>query len=180
MKKILQKDDPILRKPSREVLKEEIKGPYIQGVIADMQTAMHKEDDSAAIAAPQIGELVRIFIISRAILPDKEDGEREDLVFINPTIIKHSRTKSVVEEGCLSVRWLYGDVERFDKVRIEALDETGTRVVYGASGIVAQAFQHEIDHLNGILFIDKAENIRDIPPEEKSKPKVESNTLTHD
>src|SRR5690606_13480032 len=115
--------------------------------------AMHNEDDSAAIAAPQIGALLRIFIISRSILPEKEDGAVNDLVFINPKILKHSRTKSALEEGCLSVRWLYGEVERFDKVTVEALDETGRRVVYGASGIIAQAFQHEIDHLDGILFI---------------------------
>lgn len=170
MKPILQKEDPRLREVSREVKPDEIQGVAIQKVIANMKEAMHNENDSAAIAAPQIGELVRIFILSHSILPKKDGGESKDLVFINPKIIKHSRTKQYVEEGCLSVRWLYGDVERFDKVTVEALDENGKKVVYGGSGIVAQAFQHEIDHLNGVLFIDRAINIRDVPPEsEESK-----------
>jgi peptide deformylase len=167
MRKILQKDNPILREKSRDVLPEEIHSPYIQGVINDMKKTMHREDDSAAIAAPQIGELLRIFIISSAILATKENEEPHDLVFINPRIIKHSRSKSLVEEGCLSVRWFYGDVERFDKVTVQALNETGKKIVYGASGIVAQAFQHEIDHLNGVLFIDSAINVRDLPPQEE-------------
>lgn len=166
MRKILQKDNPKLRELSREVSPEEISTPYVQDVISDMKEAMHNEDDSAAIAAPQIGELLRIFVISRSVLPKKGEEEKRDLVFINPKIIKRSQSKSVIEEGCLSVRWLYGDVDRHEKVTIEALDERGVRVVYGASGIVAQAFQHEIDHLDGILFTDKATNIRDIPPED--------------
>lgn len=167
MRKILQKDNPLLREKSRAVPPEEIRAPHIQEIIGGMKEAMHKENDSAAIAAPQIGELLRIFIISRSILKRKDDEESRDLVFINPRIVKHSHSKSVVEEGCLSVRWLYGDVERFDKVTIEAYDENGGVIVYGASGIIAQAFQHEIDHLNGVLFIDSATNIRDVPPDEE-------------
>ena len=175
MKKILQKNDPLLREISREVLPEEISSHYIQGVIRDMKTAMHKEDDSAAIAAPQIGELVRIFIISKAILTDeKDDPDVDDLVFINPRIIRASKKKKLLEEGCLSVRWIYGEVWRHEKVTVEALNEKGERVMYGAGGIVAQAFQHEIDHLDGILFIDKAQNKRDVPPEEAEKDKEHS------
>lgn len=167
MKKILQKEDPLLRKRSREVSLEEIDSDYIQGVIKDMKAAMHNEDDAAAIAAPQIGELVRIFIISKTILADSpEDLDVNDLVFINPRIIRASKKKKLLEEGCLSVRWIYGDVWRHEKVTVEALNEKGEKVTYGAGGIIAQAFQHEIDHLDGILFIDKAQNQRDVPPEE--------------
>jgi peptide deformylase len=166
MRKILQKDNPKLREQSREVLPEEINSPYIEAVILDMKEAMHNENDSAAIAAPQIGELVRIFIISRSVLHNKNEEDKRDLVFINPKIIKHSQSKTSIEEGCLSVRWLYGDVNRYDKVTVEAFDERGIKVVYGASGIVAQAFQHEIDHLDGVLFTDNATNIRNIPPED--------------
>lgn len=165
MKKILQRDHPSLREHSREVSPDEIHSEYIQGVIQDMKASMHNEDDAAAIAAPQIGENVRIFIISKMVL--SEDGVgADDLVFINPKIVKVSKKKRLLEEGCLSVRWIYGDVWRHEKVTVEALNEKGQRVVYGASGIVAQAFQHEIDHLDGILFIDKALNQRDVPPEE--------------
>ena len=72
-----------------------------------------------------------------------------------------------MSEGCLSVRWLYGDVDRSIKATIKAYDEEGKKFVRGGSGIVAQIFQHETDHLNGILFIDSAENIEDAPPEEE-------------
>lgn len=170
MKKILQKDEPLLRKKSEEVNPADIQSERIQKIIRDMKEAMRGEPDSAAIAAPQIGELVRIFVVSKTILPKKEGVERDDLVFINPRITKRSKKKHTIEEGCLSVRWLYGDVERFEKVTVEAYNERGERVVYGASGLIAQAFQHEIDHLDGILFIDKAKNLRDLPPK-KDEPK---------
>jgi len=170
MKKILQKDEPLLRKKSKEVDPAEIQSERIQKIIRDMKEAMHSEPDSAAIAAPQIGELVRIFVVSKTILPKKEGVERDDLVFINPRITKRSKKKHTIEEGCLSVRWLYGDVERFEKVTVEAYNERGERIVYGASGLIAQAFQHEIDHLDGVLFIDRAKNLRDLPPK-KDEPK---------
>jgi peptide deformylase len=89
-------------------------------------------------------------------------------VFINPEILKASKKKSKMEEGCLSVRWLYGNVDRHEKITISAYDEKGEKKTFGAGGLLAQIFQHEIDHLEGILFIDKAENLRDLPPEEVS------------
>lgn len=69
-------------------------------------------------------------------------------------------------EGCLSVRWLYGEVERAKQVMIESLDETGTKHVRGASGLMSQIFQHEIDHLDGILFDSKAKDLKDLPPDD--------------
>ena len=69
-----------------------------------------------------------------------------------------------MEEGCLSVRWLYGKVERSKKIKIRAYDEKGERFEVGVSGLLAQIYQHEIDHLHGILFIDKANTIEDLPP----------------
>ena len=71
-----------------------------------------------------------------------------------------------VDEGCLSVRWLYGKVERAEKITVRAYDENGKPFTMGASGLLAQAFQHEIDHLNGILFIDKATDLKEMIPEE--------------
>lgn len=163
MDEILQRNDPKLKERSREVREEEIGSEYISGVIARLKEAMHKEEDSAAIAAPQIGENVRIFVISGSIL--SESGDKEDHVFINPRITRRSKKTQEIEEGCLSIRWLYGEVERHEKVTVEALDEHGKKITYGGSGLVAQAFQHEIDHLDGILFTDKARNVRDLPPE---------------
>ena len=70
-----------------------------------------------------------------------------------------------MEEGCLSVRWLYGKVKRSEKATVRAHDETGKIFTKGASGLLAQAFQHEVDHLNGILFTDKATHLESLPPE---------------
>ena len=67
-------------------------------------------------------------------------------------------------EGCLSVRWLYGKVSRATRASVRAYDEHGEPFTRGASGLLAEIFQHEVDHLDGILFIDKARDIRDIPP----------------
>ncbi len=72
-------------------------------------------------------------------------------------------------EGCLSVRWFYGEVERSTNATIEAYDENAKKFTRGAGGLLAQIFQHETDHLNGILFIDKAKNIVDMPPEKSNE-----------
>ncbi|MEK7208595.1 MAG: peptide deformylase [Patescibacteria group bacterium] len=86
------------------------------------------------------------------------------LTFINPVITKLSREKTLVDEGCLSVRPLYGKVKRSKKAAIQAYDEHGKRFTRGASGLLAQIFQHECDHLDGVLFTDKASNLRELPP----------------
>jgi peptide deformylase len=174
--KILQRDESVLRDIAKEVVVEDIENPRIQNVIKKMKIALYNESDGVAIAAPQIGESLRIFIVSGRVshmMERKELAEGEilppDLVFINPKLIKLSKTKKVMEEGCLSVRWLYGQVNRSTKATIVALDENGNKFQKGASGILAQIFQHETDHLNGILFIDKATNLENIPPEKNAE-----------
>ena len=162
--KILQKDNPVLREIAKSVPIESIKSKKIRSVISKMKKALHAEEDGVAIAAPQIGESLRIFMVNGEVF-----AQSADLVFINPEIVKTSKKKRKVEEGCLSVRWLYGQVKRSEKVTLRAYDETGKRLGRGASGLLAQIFQHEIDHLDGILFIDKAENVQDIPPTKKIK-----------
>ena len=168
---ILQKDAPVLRERALPVPIKNIGSKKIQEILDRMKEALHAEEDGVAIAAPQIGESLRIFIVSgkalaltQKIKRTSVDKELDDFVFINPEIIKTSKKKKKVEEGCLSVRWLYGQVKRSEKVTIRAYDKTGKWLERGASGLLAQIFQHETDHLDGVLFIDKAENIRDIPP----------------
>jgi peptide deformylase len=91
-------------------------------------------------------------------------------VFINPQITKFSKEKKWMEgEGCLSVRWVYGKVERATKVTLRAYDEYGNVFERGASGLLAHIFQHEVDHLDGILFIDKAKDLEEADPEEVQK-----------
>ncbi|MBX4210655.1 peptide deformylase [Candidatus Parcubacteria bacterium] len=176
MVKIVQKDDAILRHTAHAVPVHDITSTHIKKIISDMKKALHSQEDGVAIAAPQIGESLRIFVVADkafAIMKNKESdleapvSDFSDMVFINPNIKKLSRKKAWLEEGCLSVRYLYGMVERSEKATVEAYNEKGEKFTYGASGLLAQIFQHETDHLNGVLFIDKAKDIKDAPPEDK-------------
>lgn len=169
---IVQKDSPVLRQKAKPVKIDDIKTKRIQTILNKMKHALKQEDDGVAIAAPQIGETLRIFVVSGRIVSiiNNQGGDiaehmiSPDLVFINPIIKKLSKAKKKMEEGCLSVRWLYGQVERSSKATIEAYNEFGQKFQKGGSGLMAQIFQHEVDHLDGVLFIDKAENIENIPP----------------
>lgn len=169
MKEIVQKDQPVLRETAKPVPIEEINSEHIKKVIEEMSSAMITQKDGIAIAAPQIGENLRIFIVSGKLLKQADSsykGNEQDLVFINPEIIKLSKEKKDVEEGCLSVRWLYGKVRRSVRTTVVAFNEKGEKIERGASGILAQIFQHEVDHLNGILFIDKAKQIWEMTEKE--------------
>ena len=136
-----------------------------------MKSALDSQEDGVAIAAPQIGVPLRIFLVSGRILQsiNKSDKLLKDLIFINPKIIKLSSKKRYLPEGCLSVRWLYGKVNRAERATIKAYDEKGNLITRGAGGILAQIFQHETDHLDGILFTDSAIDIENIPPEAQAK-----------
>lgn len=168
---IVQDGHPTLREVAQNIPREDITSPQTQDIIARMKQALATQNDGVAIAAPQIGESVRIFVVAGHAFALHKDENLEthtypDLVCINPRIIKTSKKEEDMEEGCLSVRWKYGKVRRATQVTIEALDETGTPFERGGSGLIAQIFQHEIDHLDGILFIDKARNIVESRPKE--------------
>ena len=165
MPKIVQKNDSVLRQTAREVEPGEFGTPELEQIIADMKTALESQPDGVAIAAPQIGQPLRIFVVSsRAWRYVKGTDSEPDKVFINPVITRQSKSKQKMEEGCLSVRWWYGHVTRSLKTRVEAYDESGRKFTYNGSGLISQIFQHEIDHLNGTLFIDKATDLRQDPP----------------
>ncbi|MES2059520.1 MAG: peptide deformylase [Patescibacteria group bacterium] len=180
MVKIVQNGDKVLREKAKEIKISDIQSAKIQGVLKAMQKALNGEGDGVAIAAPQIGESLRIFIVSGRAF-DIEDGVYDegrkkpiakDLVCINPVLTKLSRDKADMDEGCLSVRYLYGKVKRSTKATITAHDENGKKFTRGGSGLLAQIFQHETDHLDGILFIDKAKDVIDMPPENGEKKKI--------
>jgi len=187
MKKILQKNEKVLRQIAEEVRVHDIKTTKIKKILKEMSEALQSQDDGVAIAAPQIGYSLRIFVVAGKIFtagfpgqgvsqadeprssagsaepdsdPAKEDHALNDLIFINPKISKLSREKEWMPEGCLSVRPLFGKTFRSTKAIITAYDEDGKKFTRGASGILAQIFQHETDHLNGILFIDHAKDIK--------------------
>jgi peptide deformylase len=166
MADIINRDNPILREKAEKVPIVSISTPHIQTIIADMKEALAREDDGVAIAAPQIGQSLRIFVVSGKVLSQNTPEKiSDDLVFINPEILKLSKEKKMMAEGCLSVRYLYGNVERSTKATLRAYDEKGQLFERGGSGLLAQIFQHETDHLDGILFIDKAVDLEDLPPE---------------
>lgn len=134
--------DPILRE--KALLVEEIT-PDILNLIKDMAETMYA-DSGVGLAAPQVGVSKRIITI--------DEDEEKLLVLLNPEIIK-SEGEAVEEEGCLSVPGVYSEVKRSLKVVVKALNENGDPIKITKEGLTARVLQHEIDHLNGILFIDK-------------------------
>jgi len=151
-KEIVKYPNPILRKKSEEVkeVTEDIK-KLGQEMI---QTMMEK--DGLGLAAPQVGELKRIIVVypirERSL---EEKAKKTPQVFINPKIIKKSRETIIDEEGCLSLPGLFLKIKRAKEVEIEALNERGEKIKIKAEDLLARVFQHEIDHLDGILFIDR-------------------------
>ena len=169
---IIEKGNPVLETVAQELSLAEISSPKIQKLIKDMKETLHAISDGVGLAAPQVGQSYKIFIVSKRVLEkNKKAGEVvDDLVCINPKIIKSSKTKKwLAGEGCLSVRWYYGKVLRSTHVSLEYMDESGKKVTRGAGGILAHIFQHEVDHLEGELFIDKAIDIEWLEPEENTK-----------
>jgi len=134
--------EPILRGKALPV--KEI-DPEILNLIKDMAETMYT-DSGVGLAAPQVGVSKRIIVI---------DGEEEGLmVLINPILVK-SEGELVEEEGCLSIPGIYSQVKRASKVTVRALNENGDPIEMTKEGLAARALQHEIDHLDGILFIDR-------------------------
>ncbi len=192
MTTIVQKEDPVLRGIAQEVGAKEFDTPGLKKILKDMSESMEKEEDGVAIAAPQIGVPLRIFVVSHRAFEfmdeeekeyDKETGthplghekvKRSDMVFINPVITKLSRKKNWMPEGCLSVRWLYGEVARAEKATVRAYNEHGKVFTWGGSGLLAQIFQHETDHLNGALFIDTARNVETVTKEDQERMRREN------
>lgn len=177
---IVQKGNKVLREISKEIPIPDIKKPKIQQILKDMNYALDNEYDGVALAAPQIGLSLRIFIISSKAFdndflykgssnPIKKYAP--NLVFINPVITKISKDRKLMEEGCLSVRPIYGKVRRATRATVEAYDENGKKFSMSGTGLIAEIFQHETDHLEGILFTDKAKDLREVPMEEEGENK---------
>ncbi len=161
MKKIVQSPSPVLRRVADVVSPQAIKSPKIISLLADMREALHNEPDGVAIAAPQIGTSVRIFVIAQRVSKTFTD----DIVCINPEIVRMGKKREMLSEGCLSVRWKYGLVKRATTATLRAVNAEGNEFVLSGRGLLAQIFQHEMDHLNGVLFIDKASDVQDVPPQ---------------
>ena len=161
MAKLVPQDHPALHTVSEEVTPEEFESGFVAKLIRDMRSALKSYSAEGfvgvAIAAPQIGVAKRVFLV------EDQSTERDDplpsFVAINPKIIKVSKKTHLLGEGCLSVQERYGRVRRHKNVTLRALDENGKEFERGAGGLLAQVIQHECDHLDGILFVDRAEEV---------------------
>lgn len=171
-KPIIKDPNPVLHRRAVEVPIEEITSPKIQRVIQHMRDALRETTEGIGIAAPQIGYSLRIFLASEEALrwdelrqmppEERKKNQWEYYPFINPVIKNMSKKKLQDAEGCLSVPGIYGTLDRSEKVTVEAYDEHGKKFQRGTSQLYARVMQHEIDHLNGILFIEKARDIKKI------------------
>lgn len=184
MKPILQTtvvaEDNILREVSKPVPDELFGTPELAEMLHDMTVALDHQKNGVALAAPQIGLLYRIFIVryDRMRSPE-EEGDDKPLVgvFINPSILHTAKRRVEMDEGCLSVLTHFGKTMRYNRATVRAQNEDGSWFERGGGGILAQAYQHEIDHLNGMLFIDHATNL--VPTEEyRARHKDEEEDVT--
>ncbi len=148
--KITQEGDPVLRKKAETI--KDPQSPEIRKLIEDMVKTM-KEAKGLGLAAPQVGYSLRLFTA---------DVEEKVYIFINPEVKDFSAEKIPFEEGCLSVQKIWGPVTRPKKLTMKAVDENGKQIKIRAKGLLARVIQHEMDHLNGTLFIDKAEKLSKI------------------
>ncbi|OWZ84163.1 peptide deformylase [Natranaerobius trueperi] len=147
IKIIRTNDDPALKRVAKRITKIDDR---IEKLVSNMLDTMY-DADGIGLAAPQIG------ISKRVITVDTDEGDVYKL--INPEITNSSQEKEKAVEGCLSYPGLQGEVIRPRQVTVQALDLNGEEVIIEASGLLARALQHEIDHLDGITFIDRAENV---------------------
>ncbi len=150
---VFDEDSAVLRQKAKKVRRF---GPELEKLAQDMIETM-REAHGIGLAAPQVGLAIRMFV---AELPEDEEDPQSGRVYVlvNPKIIKASREEVEAEEGCLSIPGIYGDVWRAEEVVVRAQDTSGKEFRIRARGLLARVFQHEIDHLDGVLFPDRMED----------------------
>ena len=138
--------DPVLRQKAKRVTKID---DFIQKLIDDMIDTLRADPNRAGLAAPQVGVLLRVAVI--------EVPEQELITMINPEIVEKEGER-IVQEGCLSIPGYFGEIKRAATVKVKARDRYGKQFRLKAQGVLAQALEQEIEHLDGILYIDHLEN----------------------
>ena len=138
--------DPVLRQKAKKVTRID---DSIQKLIDDMIDTLHVDENRAGLAAPQVGVLLRVAVI--------EVPEQELITLINPEIVKKEGER-IVQEGCLSIPGYFGEIKRAVTVKVKAKDRCGKQFRLKAQGLLAQALEQEIEHLDGILYIDHLES----------------------
>ena len=149
--------DPVLKQKAKHIRTID---DSIRKLITDMRETIHSDPGRVGLAAPQVGISLRVIVIS---LPDEED-----IVLINPEIVR-KKGERLLNEGCLSVPGYFGQIKRAESVTVKGRDQNSKEIRIKAEGLLAQALEHEIDHLNGVLYIDHLENadeLHKVEPEE--------------
>ncbi|MBN1283949.1 MAG: peptide deformylase [Anaerolineae bacterium] len=169
IREIITPENPILRKKARKVTN--FNDPRLQALADDMVETLH-DAPGVGLAAPQVAESVRLIVVHMpgGTEEDREvygEGAGELYVVVNPEIVKASRETVDGTEGCLSVPGYLGTVSRCEMVKIRGQDRHGQDFRLKATGWLARVFQHEIDHLDGVLFIDKASKVWEVRPDEE-------------
>lgn len=176
MAKLVPENHPALHAIAEEITPEEFSDGTLKKLVKDMRSALlsYKVDGftAVAIAAPQIGISKRVFMIEDQ---SKDRDALPSIIAVNPQIVKFSKETHEVGEGCLSIPEYYGLVRRSTKVTLWYYDEHGKKQERGSSALLAQIIQHEYDHLDGILFTDRAEKVwhKDELDKEKKRMKKE-------
>lgn len=152
IKPLIYLPDPLLKQVSMPI---ETVDSQLQTFADDMLETMY-EAPGIGLAAIQVGEPIRMLVLDVS----KEEDEKNPQVFINPEILSSSDLRSTYEEGCLSIPGYYAEVERPAEIRVRYLDRDGKQQEIDADGILATCLQHEIDHLDGILFIDHISRLK--------------------
>lgn len=156
IRQIRQKGDEILTKKARPIEKIDDK---IKELAQDMLDTMYASD-GIGLAACQVGMLKSMIVYDVTYIEEDKEGNplpKKPVVFINPVLVSHSKSMVVVEEGCLSFPNVFEEVKRYEKVKVEYTDLDGNRKTLSAKGIEAVCIQHEMDHLDGIVFLDRVE-----------------------
>ena len=170
LRKIVTLPEPVLRRKAHTVTKVD---KNLQTLIDDMVETM-RDAPGVGLAAPQIGLSERIIVVEyyeREEDEEKEDAPKKVWALLNPEIINSSEETLLGVEGCLSIPGLVGEVERHAAIQLKGLNRHGKPVKIKAEGWLARIFQHEIDHLNGILFPDRAKRVW--KPQDEVEPEQE-------
>jgi peptide deformylase len=160
---IREMGDPVLREVAREVTPEELASPEVQRLVDDMIETM-RAANGAGLAAPQVGVSLRV-----AVIEVREGNPRYPYkppipltVIVNPVITPQGDATFATNEGCLSMPNVRGDLERFEEITARYLDREGNEHEVTRRGLTAGTFQHEVDHLDGILFVDRMKDMRSL------------------
>lgn len=167
--------NPILRKKAKKIPLRKVLTPAFKRLIHDMFATI--QDIGIGLAAPQIGKSIQLAVIDIHSLPHRPHGIPMRRVLINPEIVRYSRKTESEYEGCLSCEGIRGSVPRSSRVEVCYYNEKSERCQEVATGLFAKVLQHEIDHLNGILYVDRMKNITTLMTVQEYSKRISSGQL---